>query len=317
MTDFAVTGASGFVGTSLCRRLSKSGRSVRACVRNAKTVQIDSANIEIGEVPDISRPEDWEREFQGVKCVVHLAARVHQPDVKNIDAYRDVNVDGTRAIADGAVRAGVERLIFVSTIKVNGESTTLDRPFRVDDPPQPTDPYAISKWEAEQSLWDIARRSSLDVVVIRPVLIYGPGVRGNFLRMLRLIDRGVPLPLGAVKNKRSVLYVENLCDLIQFCGEGNGTSGRVLFASDEAAISTPSLFRMIATSLHRRAMLLSVPPGILRALARLVGRTPDVDRLCGSLCVDMTCTEEIGWSPPVSTQEAIESTTEWFRSAYK
>jgi nucleoside-diphosphate-sugar epimerase len=313
MPEFAVTGASGFVGARLCNKLVAAGRTVRPCVRRAGIAGLDDSDGPVRVVKNIGDVNDWRSSFENVRCVVHLAARVHDMGRGSIEDFRATNVDGTRAVLRGALESGVQRLVFLSTIKVNGDTTTYDRPFRASDSPHPSDPYAISKWEAEQYIQDEAARGKIEVVIIRPVLIYGPGVRANFFRMLKFVSSGLPLPFQGVKNRRSVLSLDNLCDLIAFCADSSRASGRVLLAADEYPLSTPELLRMIAKSLERRVTLVNIPPTLLHGLARIVGKSQEIQRLCESLYVDTSALAEFGWTQPTTTEKAMRDTARWFK----
>ena len=315
VSDVAITGASGFVGRRLCQHLLANGSNVHACVRAVDSLELESVAASVRVVSDITDAERWAEVFGGVDVVVHLAALVHQPRVTDPEAYRSVNVDGTRAVATAAVETGVRRIVFVSTIKVNGESTDYDRPFRADDPPLGSDPYALSKLEAERLLADVSRKSGIELVVVRPVLVYGPGVGGNFLRMLKLVTSGIPIPLGSIANRRSILYLDNLCELIQFSCHSSQAAGKVLLAADDEPLSTPELLRNLGLQLGTRPSLLKIPTPVLTAVGTLLGRREDVRRLCGSLHVDTNPLRELGWSQPISTEDGLAATGEWFMQA--
>jgi UDP-glucose 4-epimerase len=226
-----------------------------------------------------------------------------------LQAFRRVNVAGSLNLARQAAEAGVRRFVYLSSIKVNGQSTALDRPFTADDTPAPGDAYGISKYEAEQSLREVAEQAGLELVIVRPPLVYGPGVKANFLAMLRWLDRGIPLPFGAVDNRRSLVALDNLVDLIVTCVQHPAAPGRVWLVSDGEDLSTPMLLRRAATALGRRAHLLPVPPGLLHNFARLLGKADAVQRLCGSLSIDIGATRRLlGWSPPVGVDAALQRT---------
>jgi len=228
--------------------------------------------------------------------------------------FRRLNRDATRKLAESAAQAGVRRFIFVSTIKVNGEATS-GTGFTENDPPAPEDPYAISKWEAEQAIAEVASASGMDYVIFRPPLMYGPGVGANFLRVLRAVDRGDPVALGSVRNRRSLLYVGNLADAIVTCLDHPQAAGRTYLVADGEDISTPELFRRVGTALQRPARLINVPVFVMRVGASLLGRSAEVSRVTGDLVVDAgAIRRELGWHPPYTMQEGLEETARWYRS---
>ena len=267
-------------------------------------------------IEDVSGRTDWNSVLAGVDVVVHTAARVHatRDRAENpLADYRRVNVEGTLALARQAVEAGVKRMIFLSSVKVNGESTQPDRPFTADDSPGPQDPYAISKMEAERGLMNLATHSGLEVVIIRPVLVYGPGVGANFLSLMRLIRTGLPLPLGGIRNRRSLLALENLLDLIFTTLVHEAAVNQVFLVSDGEDLSTPALIRCIAEAMGRRARLIPVPGWVLRAGGKLLGRPSMADRLCGWLQVDIEKTRRVlGWAPPLRVSQGIQRTVAHF-----
>jgi len=256
---------------------------------------------------------DWTRALQGVDAVVHLAARAHVMQDSAADplaAYRGINVLATHALARAAAQAGVRRFVYVSSIKVNGESTGA--PFSELDVPQPQDAYGRSKWEAEQSLREIATTTRLPVVILRPPLIYGPGVKGNFLSLLRAIDRGLPLPLAAIRNRRSLLYVGNLADALVLCLEHEAAAGQTYLVADDT-VSTPDLVRQIAQALDRPARLVFVPPLLLRMAGAALGKSAAVARLLGSLEIDSSrIRRELGWLPRTGIAQGLGETARWY-----
>lgn len=299
-----VTGASGFVGRRACEVFAERGCEVRRALRRG----CGTGGIVVGEIgPDT----DWTSALDGAATVVHLAARVHvmQDDAADpLAEYRRVNRDGTAALARQAAAAGVRRLVFVSTIKVNGEATDA-QPFRAEDPPRPQDAYGRSKAEAEEVLWQIAAQTGLEVTVIRPPLVYGPGVGGNFRRLLGLVERGYPLPLAKVDNRRTLVGRDNLVDLIVRCLESPQAAGEVFLAGDGEDLSTAELIGRLALLMGRRPPLLPVPPSWLRTVARLVGCKAQAERLCGSLQVDIGKAEtSLGWRPPVRMDDELGRT---------
>lgn len=316
MPRVLVTGASGFVGGRLLGRLAAENRAAVAAVRR----RIDPpGDVSAVVIDDIDRHTDWSTALRGCEVVVHAAARVHlmrdaAPDP--LAAFRRVNVEGTLNLARQAASAGVRRFVFVSSIKVNGESTPPGRPFRANDPPAPADPYGVSKLEAEQGLFVLARDSGMEVVVVRPVLVYGPGVGANFLSMMRWLRRGLPLPLGALGNRRSLLALDNLVDLLVHCLDHPAAAGAVFLASDGEDLSTSDLLRRLGVALGRPARLLPIPPALLQAGATVLGRRALAQRLCGSLQVDSAATRErLGWTPPLSVDAALELTAAAFSAS--
>lgn len=299
----AVTGANGFVGRALCQHLQAQGLSVRAITRSAETAK------DAWAVGDLGPGTDWSQSLQGVDCVVHCAARVHvlqdiEPDP--LRSYRRVNVEGSRSLAVAAAAAGVRRLVFLSSLKVHGERTEPGHPFTSGMPPAPEDAYGQSKLEAEQALHEVAGRTGLELVVVRPPLVYGPGVKANFLRLMNAVARGTPLPLGAVDNRRSLLGLDNLTDLLLQCVKHPAAAGHTFLASDGQDLSTPELVRALARAMGRPARLWPVPVAWLRLAGRLLGRGPQIDRLIGSLQVDIGHTRQVlGWMPRLTVEQGL------------
>ena len=312
-----VTGASGFVGGAVVRRLLQDGRDVRAAVRREpEAVPTACTSVIVGDIDGSTR---WSHAVGDIATVVHCAARVHRLADNAADPladFRATNRDGTANLARQAAAAGVARFVFVSSIKVNGEASAPGRPFRADDRPEPRDPYGVSKHEAEQALAEIGSASGMEVVVIRPPLVYGPGVKANFRTMLGWLQRGLPLPFGAIHNQRSLVALENLADLVAACTTHRAAAGRTFLVSDGEDLSTPELLRRAATALGRPARLLPVPAGWIRAAAALAGRPGLADRLCGSLQVDIAATRAaLGWRPPVCIDDALVGTAQHFLAA--
>lgn len=311
-----VTGANGFVGQALCPLLEKAGWEVRRATRSAAAASNPAANS--FAVGGINAQTDWRKPLEGISAVVHLAARVHlmQDDARDpLAQYRAVNRDGTENLARQAAEAGVRRLVYLSSIKVNGERTT-EQPFRADDAPHPQDSYARSKWEAEQALQRVAAATGLESVILRPPLVYGPGVKANFLRLMRLAERGIPLPLGMLDNRRSLLYLGNLADAVRMCLTHPAAAGKTFLLSDGASLSTPALIRALAAALGKPARLLPVAPRLLRLAGRLTGKDTEIARLLDSLEIDGTPIErELDWQPPHSLEEGLGATAAWFRNS--
>lgn len=305
-----VTGANGFVGRTLCQSLRGGGYEIREAARN------HTGDGEIYAVGDIGPDTDWATALESVDSVVHLAARAHVMDEQAEDAlaeYRRVNAAGTERLAREAAKTGARRMVYLSSIKLNGEATQ-GKPFTEEDAPDPHDPYAVSKREAEEALWRVSEETGLEVVVLRPPLVYGPGVKANFLALVRAVDRGVPLPLGSADNRRSLIYVANLADAIESCVSRPEAAGETFLVSDIESVSTPDLIRCVAHSLGKSPRLLPFPPGVLRAAGRATGREAAVERLLGSLEVDSSKVRRVlGWRPPYTMDEGLEATAAWFR----
>lgn len=303
-----VTGANGFVGRHLVATLEGRGLAVRRALR-AATVPAGPRDVVVGELD----AADWSEALDGVSAVVHLAGLAHVDPRRVPDplaTYRRINTAATLRLAEAAARAGVQRFVFASSVKVMGESGT--RPFEIDDAPAPADPYGVSKLEAERGL--LARTGGPTICIVRPPLVYGPGVRANFLKLMRLVARGVPLPLGRVENRRSLVSVGNLCDLLDRLATDATAPGGAYFVSDGEDLSTPGLIRRIGLALGRPARLLPVPPAVLSGAAKLLGRADAATRLLGSLQVSLSATRaRLGWSPPVDVDSALAATVRWFR----
>jgi len=308
-----VTGASGFVGRQLCHTLTAAGLRVRAALRNDAPLIEAHERVVIG---DIGPDTEWSGSFEGVDTIVHLAARVHVMRDLAGDSYaeyRRINVLGSERLARSAVESGVRRIVYLSSIKVNGESSLPAHPFSEESPPRPNDPYAVSKWEAEQSLQRLGADEGLEVVIVRPPLVYGPGVRANFLTLLNLVARGVPLPLGAIENRRSLIYVNNLTDALYRCVVDARAANRTFLVSDGEDLSTPDMIQRLARALGAPTRLFAVPPAALQLLGRLLRREATIDRLTQSLVVDITSIRTtLGWTPPFSVQTGFEQTAAWF-----
>ena len=308
-----VTGATGFVGARLVQRL----RNENACqVLGAVRREHSLLAPDIFVCGDIGPDTDWASGLVGVDAVVHCAARVHVMDEQATDplvAFRRVNVEGTLNLARQAVAAGVRRFVFVSSIKVNGELTVKGSPFTADDAPHPVDPYGISKFEAEQGLMALGHESGMEIVIVRPVLVYGPGVKANFLRMMKWVCRGIPLPFGAVHNQRSLVALDNLVDLLATCMKHPAAAGQIFIACDGEDLSTSDLLRRLARALGSPSRLLPVPSFLLIAASVLLGRSELSQRLCGSLQADAGKVQRVlNWTPPLSVDEALKQTADYF-----
>ena len=312
-----VTGARGFVGSALACELARRGQAVRAAARMAPAGM--SAEIQAAVMPDLGADGDWRPLLSGVDCIVHCAARVHvmrETAGDALAAYRRANVEGPLRLARQAAERGVRRMVLVSSIKVNGEQTAPGHPFTAADLPHPVDPYGVSKWEAEQGLLALSRETGLDVVIVRPPLVYGPGVKAKFLVMLRWLERGLPLPLGAVlHNRRSLVGLDNLCDLLIACCSAPTASGQTFLAADGEDLSTTGLLQRMSAALGQPARLLPVSPALLQWGAALLGRKGVAQRLLGSLQLDITHTRAtLGWTPPVTVDEGLRRVAAAYRA---
>jgi len=304
-----ITGATGFVGKALVTTLE--GRPLKRALRRAHAEPL-STDVIVG---DIGPGTDWRDALKGVDRVVHLAARTHVIDEQDTDPltrYREINVLGTSRLAEQAAAAGVRRFIFLSSIKVNGE-TTADHPFTETDAPGPIDAYGISKCEAEVNLRTIAAKTGMETVILRPPLVYGPGVKGNLLRLLQLIERGIPLPLGSINNRRSLIGVTNLADAIVACIDLTAAAGQTYLVSDGEDVSTSELVTSLARALGKSSCLLPCPAALLNLGATLFGKRAEMLRLTGSLQVDSSrIRRELDWRPRCSLDQGLNATAQWY-----
>jgi nucleoside-diphosphate-sugar epimerase len=312
MSRVLVTGANGFVGRQLCSALAAAGYVVRAALRNNRPTPTGAA--EQVTIDDLGSRTDWSKALEGVELVVHLAALAHAADSAADPAvYEEINANGTARLAAAAAAHGVRRLVYLSSVKVNGEER--DDPYHADDPPQPQGPYGVSKWHGERHLWQALSGTATQGAVVRSPLVYGPGVRANFQRLLGWIEGGRPLPFAALHNRRSLVSGWTLCDLLLRVLTHPAAVGRTWMVSDGEDLSTPELVMRIARAMGRQPRLLRVPPRLLLALGGLLGRGAEVRRLCKSLTVDITPTrQQLDWTPPVPMDEALERTVAWYCS---
>lgn len=312
MTKVLVTGASGFVGRALCPAIRQAGHSLRMAVRDAG-VSEGEACFGVGQ---ISGRTDWSKCLKDIDVVIHLAARVHvmkADPVEALEASMEINARGTERLAKQAAASGVKRFIYLSSIKVNGECTT-DVPFTEDSIPMPQDAYAVSKLHAELALKQVAEGSGMEFVILRPPLIYGPGVKANFFNLIKLVDSGLPLPFAKLENRRSLLYIGNLVDAIAVCVDHPAAAGQTFLLSDGEAISTPALVRKLGNALGRPDRLWPMPLALMSSLMRLLGKSSAFDRLTQSLVIDDgRFVKMLGWQPPHSQTEGIQATVDWYR----
>jgi len=310
-----LTGATGFVGRGFLERMATLDNLELVAALRSTTVSLPG-NATSLQVAGLEPDADWQTALRGVDVVIHSAARAHvmrELASNPLAEFRRVNVDGTLNLARQAVDAGVHRFIFISSIKVNGEGTSVGMPYLADAQPNPSDPYGISKMEAEQGLRALAAETGMEVVIIRPTLVYGPGVKANFLNMMRWLHRGVPLPFGAIYNRRSLVALDNLVDLIVTCIDHPAAANQIFLVSDGEDLSTTELLRRLGLALGKPARLLPVPSWLLEAGAKMLGKKSLSQRLCGSLQVDISKTQELlDWAPPMSVDEALRKTAEYF-----
>lgn len=308
-----ITGASGFVGRELCGKLQEQGAAVVAAVRKKSLFPGCSdrllSQIEVG---DINPATDWSSALAGVNTVMHLAARVHvmrDTAADPLAEFRRVNTAGTEHLARSAAVSGVKRIVYVSSIKVNGEATRDGQKYSEADAPSPQDSYGVSKWEAEQALQRVAEETGLEVVIVRPPLVYGSGVKGNFAQMLNAVALGFPLPFASVHNLRSLIYVGNLAHALMACAEHPAAAGQTYLVSDGEDVSTPDLLRQLAAAMDVPSRLFPCPATWLRLAGKLTGKHEQIERLLGSLRVDDgKIRRELNWSPPYALQQGLAET---------
>jgi nucleoside-diphosphate-sugar epimerase len=307
-----ITGANGFVGLPLSQYLITAEHQVVGVVRSHESLTTVNPNIQLKAIGDIDEITDWRDCLGGVECVVHLANRAHVMDEQSRNSlalYRKVNTAGTLNLARQAAAAGVKRFIFISSIKVNGESTLPGQALTPQDQHLPVDSYGLSKYEAELGLRLIAEQTGLEVVVIRPPLIYGPGVKANFLKMMRWVEKGIPLPLGAIQNQRSMLGLDNLINFIELCLTHPDATGQTFLVSDDHDVSTTELLKEITVAMHRPSRLFSMPQCFIEKLLILLGQRHIAERLCGSLQLDISLAKKcLAWKPPHTFKDQLNKT---------
>lgn len=299
------------MGSALTAELSGRNILFRPCSRSAD-VSVDSVRID-----KVNADTNWSKALIDVDTIIHLAARVHvmhEYVTDPLSEFLEVNLHGTTNLARQAAKAGVKRFVYVSSIKVNGEFTD-GTPFTEDNKPHPQDPYGVSKWEAEQALKKISAETGIEVVIVRPPLVYGPGVKANFYNLLKIVYKALPLPLGTINNRRSMIYVGNLVDALIVCATHPQAAGKTYLVSDGEDISTPRLINQLARALSRPCRIFSVPLSWMRFFARLIGKSAVLDRLTQSLVVDSSLIRrELQWEPPYSLQQGLQETAEWYIS---
>lgn len=322
MMNILLTGASGFVGSAVLRTLQERGKPVRPVFRSETSARQSYACGDATVLQtSFDASTDWRTAVTDIDTVVHCAARVHvMHDTAEdpLTEFRNSNTYGTINLARQASAAGVRRFIFISSIKVNGERTAPGQPFTAQQAPAPIDPYGVSKWEAEQQLRTLSAETGMEVVIIRPVLVYGPSVKANFLNMMKWLDKGVPLPFGAIHNKRSLVALDNLVDLIVTCIHHPRAANQTFLVSDGEDLSTTELLQRMSQALGKRPRLLPVPAWMLETAAKALGKRSIAQRLCGSLQVDISHTRErLGWTPPVRVDAALRKTAQHFLELQK
>lgn len=312
MKKVLITGANGFVGSALVEAMVMQNMNPVAAIR--KNPNDISDSVECFEVGDLSPRQDWSLPLKNIDSLVHCAAKVHvmeNESAEAMDIYRRVNTDSTLNLARQAAKAGLKRFVFLSTIKANGESTNGRVPFSEKDDCQPSDPYAISKYEAETGLMEIAKKTGMEVVIIRPPLVYGPGVKGNLASMMRWVKKGIPLPLGAIKNQRSLIALDNLVEFISLCLKHPKAKNEIFLVSDGEDVSTTQLVKKLAHAHGKKARLMPVPVNLIKTATGLLGKNDVVERLFGSLQVNCTKAQEVlDWKASVTMDEQLKKMTQ-------
>lgn len=306
MNKILVTGASGFIGKHLCEALHRKEKAQVVALTRQKISGL-SNGVQQVLYGGLNEESEFDKYLAGVDVVIHCAAKVHMmADVNSLSSYRQVNTEATLRLAKEAASKGVRRFIYLSSIKVNGEQTVAGKPFGVNDPLSPSDAYGISKAEAETGLKQIAEASRMEIVIIRPPLVYGKGVKANFSAMTNLVNKGLPLPFGAIDNRRSFISLWNLVDLIITCIEHADAANQIFLASDGEDVSTAELCRLIATAGGKRSVLFPVPVRLLQLLGKVSGKSSIIERLCSNLQVDISHTRKVlGWTPPFSLEQSL------------
>ena len=313
-----MTGANGFVGHALCAGAAARGMQVRGSIRHQCDLPAGVERVVVGEIDEKT---NWWGALNGCDIVMHLAARAHvmHESAKNpLEEFRRVNVQGTEHLARNAVTSGVKRFVYVSSIKVNGEETLGGKSYAERDMPMPQDAYGVSKWEAEQVLHRVAEETGLEVVIVRPPLVYGAGVKGNFAQLLSVLMRGIPLPLASIRNQRDLIYVGNLVDALIACATHPAAVGQTYLVSDGEGVSTPDLIRNLAQALGKFNLVFPFPIYVMRFCAGLFGKSAAVDRLTQSLQIDSSkIRKELSWKPPCTMQQGLQATADWYLQSIK
>ena len=311
-----ITGATGFIGSALVRRLLLEHSSITAAVLSGEETGHVAKEVVQVVIQPLAESSDYSDVLQGMDVVIHLAARVHimhDTSTDPLQEFRRVNLHGTERLARQAAQAGVKRFVFISTVKVHGEET--ERPYQENSPLAATDPYGISKAEAEAALRRIAHETGLEVVIVRPPLVYGQGVKANFRQLMTIVHRGIPLPFSSIRNKRSLISVENLVDALACCAAHPGAAGQTYLVSDNDDISTPELITRMATALGITARLFPCPTYLLRGMGQLLGKSAAVERVVGSLQADCSKIRgELGWIPPLTVSQGLQHTASWYKT---
>lgn len=320
-----VTGASGFVGRALCQELAIRSHLVHAVVRSLNAdLGFESPYIRSVAVGNLDADTDWREVLQDFvqdyrelpHGIIHCAGRTHVMEETAGDvlaAYRESNVGVTRQLATHAAEAGIKRLVFLSSIKVNGERTEFAQPFRYECQPKPEDAYGLSKQETEEALWAVAQSSGLEVMVVRSPLVYGPGVKGNLLRLMGLVHKGLPLPLGSINNRRAMIGIDNLVDFLISCVQHPNPAAQTLLVSDDEDLSTPELLRSLAEHMNRKPRLFPMAVSLLKLMGSVTGKQAEIARLTESLRVDCSHAQQVlGWKPPVQTQLGLKRMVDWY-----
>lgn len=309
-----VTGANGFIGRILCEKLINEGYLVRGVLRDASQMRglpLRSEKVQVGSICSV---RNWSKALTGVNVIVHLAAKMNIFGKNSDDSYasfKEINILGTKYLAQQAITSGVKRFVFISTVKVNGEGK--DTHYNEKDNCEPVDFYAKSKWEAEKMLYDIAKNTGMEIVILRSPLVYGPHVKGNILRLLKIVERGIPVPFANVKNRRSLIYSGNLVDAIVTCMKHPKAAGRTYFVSDREEVSTPELIRGISSSLGRPVRLFPFPSKLLRMAGIFTEKYVAIDKLLASLTVDCSkISRDLGWQAPFSMEQGLKETAKWY-----
>lgn len=315
LRNILITGGTGFIARSLISLLLSEGWNVHATVREKRELDRLPSSVTGLVTGNLELTTDWKPFLEKVEIVIHLAARVHrmsEDKSEAVDAYQRINVGVTEALANASSWAGVRRFIFISSVKAMGECTQPGEAWSESSPCFPQDDYGRSKYEAEKVLVDIGKKTNLEVVILRLPLVYGPGVKANMARLIRTVDRGFPLPLGAIHNKRSLLYVTNLVDAIRVSLDHPAAAGETFLISDGEDRSTPELIRLIGRTLDRPARMIDIPPSIIRLAGRVLGKGAEVERLLGSLVIDIgKIRRTLSWNPPYTMEQGLKQTVHW------